>query len=58
MIKTNQINQSYRTLQISKNIFYIVCSMFEIFDLERCIMNIIHLKWSDVIGQIYLSMWQ
>ena len=25
-------------------------------DLERWILDIIHLKWSDVIGQIHLSM--
>ena len=27
-------------------------------DLERWIVDIIHRKWSDVIGQIHLSMWQ
>ena len=26
-------------------------------DLERLILDIINLKWSDVIGQIHLSMW-
>ena len=27
-------------------------------DLERWILDIIQLKWSDVIGQIHLAMWQ
>ena len=27
-------------------------------DFERWILDVIHLKWSDVIGQIHLSMWQ